>query len=47
MLNYVLLSMKNFNNEKKMLIIHGCGGHARSLADVALYNDYKKLVFYR
>jgi len=29
----------------KTLIIIGCGGHARSIADVALFNGYKKLVF--
>lgn len=29
----------------KTLVIIGCGGHARSIADVALYNGYKKLIF--
>lgn len=29
----------------KTLMIVGCGGHARSIADVALFNGYKKLVF--
>lgn len=27
------------------LIIYGCGGHARSVADVALYNGIKNLIF--
>jgi len=29
----------------KTLIIVGCGGHARSIADVALFNGYEKLIF--
>ncbi len=27
------------------LVIYGCGGHARSLADVALLNGYESLIF--
>lgn len=30
---------------KKSLVIYGCGGHARSLADIALDNGIEKLVF--
>lgn len=32
-------------NSKQMLIIYGCGGHARSVADVALANDIENLLF--
>ncbi|HSW93398.1 MAG TPA: NeuD/PglB/VioB family sugar acetyltransferase [Gammaproteobacteria bacterium] len=30
---------------KKSLVIYGCGGHARSLADVALSNGIEQLIF--
>jgi len=33
------------SNNKKRLIIYGCGGHARSLADVALANGIEDLIF--
>jgi len=31
--------------DKKSLVIYGCGGHARSLADVALGNGVEHLIF--
>jgi sugar O-acyltransferase (sialic acid O-acetyltransferase NeuD family) len=31
--------------DKKSLVIYGCGGHARSLADVALANGIEHLIF--
>ncbi len=36
--------MSNVNNQQT-LIIHGCGGHARSVADVALFNGVNELLF--
>lgn len=32
-------------NTKKIIVIYGCGGHARSVADVALQNGVSQLVF--
>lgn len=33
------------SEEASALIIYGCGGHARSVADVALHNGIKHLIF--
>ncbi len=33
------------SNNKSTLIIHGCGGHARSVADIALSNGIEHLIF--
>ncbi|HSW69971.1 MAG TPA: NeuD/PglB/VioB family sugar acetyltransferase [Gammaproteobacteria bacterium] len=32
-------------NNKKSLVIYGCGGHARSVADIALANGIEHLIF--